>query len=154
MERSNTAGPGPLPSDAIRVLTVCGDRPSPAVELLRCSTRHQFEVDHVQTCGEALPRIAEGRFNACVLSAVVDGAMGLMGELRDLRSPVRVVVIDRERSPKTEAETLRLGAVDYLVVDERLLGDQRPLYERLLSAQGGYRKVFASDGIVVAKRMR
>jgi uncharacterized membrane protein len=44
--------------------------------------------------------------------------------------------------------------VDYLVVDERLLGDQRPLYERLLSPQGGYRKVFASDGIVVAKRMR
>src|SRR4029450_11646158 len=44
--------------------------------------------------------------------------------------------------------------VDYLVVDERLLGDQRPLYERLLSPQGGYRRVFASDGIVVAKRMR
>jgi uncharacterized membrane protein len=44
--------------------------------------------------------------------------------------------------------------VDYLVVDERLLGDQQPLYERLLGLDGGYRKVFASDGIVVAKRMR
>jgi uncharacterized membrane protein len=44
--------------------------------------------------------------------------------------------------------------VEYLVVDERLLGDQRALYERLLSPQGGYTKVFASDGIVVAKRMR
>jgi len=44
--------------------------------------------------------------------------------------------------------------VDYLVLDERLLGDQRPLYERLLGPDGGYRKVFASDGIVVAERMR
>jgi uncharacterized membrane protein len=44
--------------------------------------------------------------------------------------------------------------VDYLVVDERLLGDQQALYERLLGPEGGYRKVFASDGIVVAKRMR
>jgi uncharacterized membrane protein len=44
--------------------------------------------------------------------------------------------------------------VDYLVIDERLLGDQRPLYERLLGPQGGYTKVFASDGIVVAKRSR
>jgi uncharacterized membrane protein len=42
--------------------------------------------------------------------------------------------------------------VDYLVIDERLLGDQRPLYERLLGPYGGYRKVFASDGIVVATR--
>jgi uncharacterized membrane protein len=44
------------------------------------------------------------------------------------------------------------ATADYLVIDERLLGDQRPLYERLLSTQGGYRKVFASDGIVVARR--
>jgi uncharacterized membrane protein len=42
--------------------------------------------------------------------------------------------------------------VDYLVIDERLLGDQRPLYERLLGPYGGYRTVFASDGIVVATR--
>jgi uncharacterized membrane protein len=42
--------------------------------------------------------------------------------------------------------------VDYLVIDERLLGDQRPLYERLLGPYGGYRRVFASDGIVVATR--
>jgi uncharacterized membrane protein len=46
------------------------------------------------------------------------------------------------------------ATADYLVVDERLLGDQRPLYERLVGPQGGYRKVFASDGIVVARRMR
>jgi hypothetical protein len=46
------------------------------------------------------------------------------------------------------------ATVDYLVIDERLLGDQRPLYERLLGPQGGYRKVFASDGIVVARRIR
>jgi uncharacterized membrane protein len=44
--------------------------------------------------------------------------------------------------------------VQYLVVDERLLGDQWPLYERLLSGRGGYRTVFESDGIVVAKRSR
>jgi uncharacterized membrane protein len=44
--------------------------------------------------------------------------------------------------------------VDYLVVDERLLGDQRALYRRLLGPGGGYRRVFASDGIVVARRMR
>jgi uncharacterized membrane protein len=44
--------------------------------------------------------------------------------------------------------------VDYLVVDERLLGDQRPLYERLTGPQGGYTKVFAADGIVVARRTR
>jgi uncharacterized membrane protein len=44
------------------------------------------------------------------------------------------------------------ATVDYLVVDERLLGSQRPLYERLVGPQGGYRKVFASDGIVVARR--
>jgi Predicted membrane protein (DUF2079) len=44
--------------------------------------------------------------------------------------------------------------VQYLVIDERLLGDQRPLYERLMSRQGGYTRVFASDGIVVAKRQR
>jgi uncharacterized membrane protein len=44
--------------------------------------------------------------------------------------------------------------VQYLVVDERLLGDQRPLYERLMSRQGGYTRVFASDGIVVAKRQQ
>jgi len=42
--------------------------------------------------------------------------------------------------------------VDYLVIDERLLGDQRPLYERLVGPYGGYRKVFESDGIVVATR--
>jgi uncharacterized membrane protein len=42
--------------------------------------------------------------------------------------------------------------VQYLVVDERLLGDQRPLYERLTGRQGGYATVFASDGIVVAER--
>ena len=30
--------------------------------------------------------------------------------------------------------------------------DQRPLYGRLVGPQGGYRTVFASDGIVVAKR--
>jgi uncharacterized membrane protein len=46
------------------------------------------------------------------------------------------------------------ATVQYLVVDERLLGDQRPLYERLLSRQGGYTRVFASDGIVVAKRQQ
>jgi uncharacterized membrane protein len=42
--------------------------------------------------------------------------------------------------------------VDYLVIDEQLLGDQRPLYESLTGPDGGYRKVFESDGIVVAKR--
>jgi len=46
------------------------------------------------------------------------------------------------------------ATADYLVIDERLLGDQRPLYERLVGPQGGYRKVFASDGIVVARRLR
>jgi uncharacterized membrane protein len=44
------------------------------------------------------------------------------------------------------------ATADYLVIDERLLGDQLPLFERLLSPQGGYRTVFASDGIVVARR--
>jgi uncharacterized membrane protein len=44
------------------------------------------------------------------------------------------------------------ATADYLVIDERLLGDQRPLFERLLSPQGGYMRVFASDGIVVARR--
>jgi len=44
------------------------------------------------------------------------------------------------------------ATVDYLVIDERLLGDQWPLYERLLGPYGGYRTVFASDGIVVATR--
>jgi len=34
------------------------------------------------------------------------------------------------------------------------VGDQRPLYERLVGPQGGYGKVFASDGIVVARRLR
>jgi hypothetical protein len=38
------------------------------------------------------------------------------------------------------------------VVDERLLGTQRPLYERLLSPQGGYAALYRVDGIVVAKR--
>jgi uncharacterized membrane protein len=42
--------------------------------------------------------------------------------------------------------------VSWLVVDERLVGSMRPLYERLLSPSGGYRKVFESDGIVVATR--
>jgi hypothetical protein len=46
------------------------------------------------------------------------------------------------------------ATVDYLVIDEGLLGDQRALYERLVGPNGGYRKVFASDGIVVARRMR
>jgi uncharacterized membrane protein len=46
------------------------------------------------------------------------------------------------------------ATADYLVIDERLLGDQRPLYERLVGPKGGYRKVFASDGIVVARRLR
>jgi uncharacterized membrane protein len=44
------------------------------------------------------------------------------------------------------------ATADYLVIDERLLGDQRPLFDRLLSPQGGYTRVFASDGIVVARR--
>ena len=44
------------------------------------------------------------------------------------------------------------ATVDYLVVDERLLGDQRPLYERLTGPDGGYTKVFDTDGIVVARR--
>jgi uncharacterized membrane protein len=43
-------------------------------------------------------------------------------------------------------------AVSWLVIDERLLGSMRPLYERLLSPSGGYRKVFESDGVVVARR--
>jgi len=43
---------------------------------------------------------------------------------------------------------------DYLVVDERLLGSERLLYERLVGPQGRYRKVFDSDGIVVARRVR
>jgi uncharacterized membrane protein len=42
--------------------------------------------------------------------------------------------------------------VTWLVVDERLLGDQRSLFERLLGPQGGFTRVFASDGIVVARR--
>jgi uncharacterized membrane protein len=42
--------------------------------------------------------------------------------------------------------------VDYLVVDELLLGDQWPLYARLVGPQGGYQVVYDSDGIVVAKR--
>jgi hypothetical protein len=46
------------------------------------------------------------------------------------------------------------GTVQYLVVDERLLGDQQSLYERLVGPQGGYTKIFASDGIVVARRQQ
>jgi hypothetical protein len=42
--------------------------------------------------------------------------------------------------------------VNYLIVDERQLGTQRALYERLLSPQGGYRPVYRVDGIVVAER--
>ena len=41
---------------------------------------------------------------------------------------------------------------DYLVIDERLLGDQQPLYDRLVGPYGLFRKVFNSDGIVVATR--
>jgi len=44
------------------------------------------------------------------------------------------------------------ATVDYLVVDERLLGRQRPLYERLLGSQGGYQAIYRVDGIVVAER--
>jgi hypothetical protein len=44
------------------------------------------------------------------------------------------------------------ATVDYLVVDERQLGSQKPLYERLLSPQGGYQPVYREDGIVVAVR--
>ena len=44
------------------------------------------------------------------------------------------------------------ATVDYLVVDERLLGSQRPLYERLLGPQGGYHEVYRVDGVVVAER--
>jgi uncharacterized membrane protein len=44
------------------------------------------------------------------------------------------------------------ATVDYLVVDERLLGDQRPLYEHLTGPDGGYTKIFDTDGIVVARR--
>ena len=43
------------------------------------------------------------------------------------------------------------ATADYLVVDERLLGDQRPLYERLTGPRGGYTKIFETDGIVVAR---
>jgi uncharacterized membrane protein len=42
---------------------------------------------------------------------------------------------------------------DYLVVDERLLGTERLLYERLVGPHGGYRKVFDRDGIVVARQV-
>jgi uncharacterized membrane protein len=42
--------------------------------------------------------------------------------------------------------------VDYLVVDERLLGSQRQLFERLLGPPWGYQVVYESEGIVVAKR--
>jgi uncharacterized membrane protein len=45
------------------------------------------------------------------------------------------------------------ATVDYLIVDERLLGTQQPLYERLLSPKGGYRPVYQVDGIVVAERL-
>src|SRR5919108_823873 len=44
------------------------------------------------------------------------------------------------------------ATVDYLVVDERLLGNQRALFERLLGPQGGYAAVYRVDGIVVARR--
>src|SRR6266508_1074678 len=46
------------------------------------------------------------------------------------------------------------GAVDYLVLDTSLNGTQQPLYERLTGPSGGFEVVFASDGIVVAKRAR
>jgi uncharacterized membrane protein len=42
--------------------------------------------------------------------------------------------------------------VDYLVVDERLLGDRWPLYQRLVGAEGGFRELYRSEGIVVARR--
>jgi uncharacterized membrane protein len=44
------------------------------------------------------------------------------------------------------------ATAEYLVVDERLLGSQRPLVERLLGPQGGYQELYRVDGIVVARR--
>jgi uncharacterized membrane protein len=44
------------------------------------------------------------------------------------------------------------ATADYLVIDERLLGKQRPLFDRLVNPQGGYGRVFDVDGIVVARR--
>jgi PAS domain S-box-containing protein len=108
----------PTQPDVVRVLAVCDKQPSPAVELLQRARRTVFEVEHVQTKAEALPRLAAGRFDACVLSAAVENATALLYELRELRSPVRVVLIAQERSEAAEAEALRLGATDYLVMDD------------------------------------
>jgi len=44
------------------------------------------------------------------------------------------------------------ATVSYLIVDERLLGTQQPLYEWLLGQGGGYHRIFRNDGIVVAVR--
>jgi len=44
------------------------------------------------------------------------------------------------------------ATVSYLIVDERLLGTMQPLYERLLSPQGGYHPIYRAQGIVVAVR--
>jgi uncharacterized membrane protein len=46
------------------------------------------------------------------------------------------------------------STVEYLVVDRRLLGEQLPLYQRLVGPQGGYQVIFERDDIAVAKRRR
>ncbi len=46
------------------------------------------------------------------------------------------------------------ATVDYLVLDTTLDGEEQPLYERLTGAGGEFAVVFASDGIVVARRVR
>jgi len=46
------------------------------------------------------------------------------------------------------------ATVDYLVVDAALVGSQQPLFDRLTGPAGGFQVAFASDGIVVAKRVR
>ena len=46
------------------------------------------------------------------------------------------------------------AAVDYIVVDTDLLGDNKDVYDELTAPGGEFRKVFERDRVVVAKRVR
>jgi uncharacterized membrane protein len=54
---------------------------------------------------------------------------------------------------RNEADAASPDAADWIIVQPELLGDKyRPVFDRLVSVNGGFEVVFEEDGVVVAKR--
>jgi DNA-binding response OmpR family regulator len=76
-----------------------------------------FSVEHAATCGDALARVARGRFDVAVLDLMVPGGSGydVLRALRAGQPGVRVLILSARDGVEERVEGLGRGADDYLV---------------------------------------